>query len=65
MVAEVHRFVGDVVLAGDGRLETLLTAHRHATPEGLTRAVVDDVRRHSGGEPQSDDITALALRYHG
>jgi phosphoserine phosphatase RsbU/P len=56
---------GDGTLFSDRRLETVLTTHRQATPEGLTRAVVDDVRRHSGGEPQSDDITALALRYHG
>jgi serine phosphatase RsbU (regulator of sigma subunit) len=55
----------DGTLFSDRRLETVLTTHRQATPEGLTRAVVDDVRRHSGGEPQSDDITALALRYHG
>lgn len=56
---------GDDRLFSDSRLEASLTAHHHATPEGLIRAVVDDVRRHSAGVPQSDDITALAVRYHG
>ena len=28
-------------------------------------AVIDEVRRYSASVPQSDDITALALRYHG
>jgi len=56
---------GDGTLFSDPRLEALLTTHRHATPEGITRAVVDEVRRYSASVPQSDDITAMALRYNG
>jgi sigma-B regulation protein RsbU (phosphoserine phosphatase) len=55
----------DGALFSDPRLEAVLAAHGEATPEGITRAVIDEVRRYSASVPQSDDITALALRYHG
>ena len=55
----------DGALFSDPRLETILATHGGATPEALTRAVIDEVRRYSASVPQSDDITALALRYHG
>ena len=55
----------DGALFSDPRLETVLAAHGDSTPEAITRAVIDEVRRYSASVPQSDDITALALRYHG
>jgi len=55
----------DGMLFSDPRLAAVLAAHGHATPEAVTRAVIDEVRRYSADVPQSDDMTALALRYHG
>jgi len=50
-------------LFSDFRLEAVLAAHGRATPEAVTRAVVDEVRRYAARVPQSDDITAMAVRY--
>ena len=36
-----------------------------ATPAGIIESVIDEVRAFAGGTPQSDDLTALALRYLG
>lgn len=55
----------DGTLFSDPRPEALLAAYGRATPEAMTRAVIDEVRRYSASVPQSDDITTLALRYHG
>ncbi len=47
----------------DRRLETLLTASAGATAEATIRAAVGAVREFAAGAPQSDDVTAVALRY--
>jgi sigma-B regulation protein RsbU (phosphoserine phosphatase) len=48
-------------LFGPARLEAVLR-HGAPTAEGLVRAVVDAVREFAAGAPQSDDVTALAVR---
>jgi serine phosphatase RsbU (regulator of sigma subunit) len=52
-------------LFSDTRLEAVLTAHGRATPEVVTRAVVDEVRDYAASVPQSDDITAMAVCFRG
>jgi len=52
-------------LFSDQRLAALLGEVNAATPEQVIRGVVESVKRHSGETPQSDDITALAVRYRG
>ena len=52
-------------LFSERRLEEFLASVNDASPEELTNALVNEVRRFSGGAPQSDDITILALRYWG
>ena len=47
----------------DERLREALRRADSAGPEGLVRAVLEEVRRFSAGAPQADDETALALRY--
>jgi sigma-B regulation protein RsbU (phosphoserine phosphatase) len=46
-------------------LEAVLGRAGGAGPEELVRDVLGAVRRFAGAAPQSDDLTALALRYHG
>ena len=52
-------------LFSDARLHTALGQYGQAPPETLVRAVMDEVSRYAGGVAQSDDITALAVRYRG
>ena len=47
------------------RLAALLREHHAATPSHLIRAVVRAVMDHADDTPLADDLTALALRYHG
>src|SRR5262249_29288379 len=56
---------GDGRLFTDDRLRRFLHGVHHASPAQIVRDVINDVKRHSGDTPQSDDITALALRYRG
>ncbi|MCC6197027.1 MAG: serine/threonine-protein phosphatase, partial [Burkholderiales bacterium] len=44
------------------RLEDVLRSVAVASPRSVVTAVVDAVRGFAGGEPQSDDIAALAVR---
>ena len=53
------------VLFSEERLEELLGEVKDQAPEDIVRRVVGDVRRHAGGVPQSDDVTVMAIRYHG
>ncbi len=46
-------------------LEGALRRCDRSTPECLVRCVLDEVRRFTAGAPQSDDLTAAALRYAG
>jgi serine phosphatase RsbU (regulator of sigma subunit) len=52
-------------LFSDARLHAALGLHGHAAPEALVRAVIDEVNLYAGGVAQSDDITALAIRFRG
>jgi serine phosphatase RsbU (regulator of sigma subunit) len=52
-------------LYGEERLEALLDAMPTAGPEELVGKVVAEVDRFADGADQSDDITCLALTYHG
>ena len=52
-------------LYSDQRLAALLSQADGAPPQQLIRSVVDSVKQYCGETPQSDDITALALRYRG
>ncbi len=56
---------GAKALYSDERLEGTLLAHASEGTERLVQAVLEDVRSHTAGEPQSDDITLLALEYRG
>jgi sigma-B regulation protein RsbU (phosphoserine phosphatase) len=50
---------------GDDRLEAYLRAHCLEPAEELVSGLQRDVQEFAAGAPQSDDITALALRYLG
>jgi phosphoserine phosphatase RsbU/P len=52
-------------LYSDQRLAQFLGAHRSSAPRQIVGDLVGDVRSFAGAAPQSDDITALALRYFG
>ena len=49
----------------DQRLADLLSNSSAQIPNELTLEILDDVRGHQGNAEQSDDITLLALQYHG
>jgi phosphoserine phosphatase RsbU/P len=46
-------------------LQGALASWDRSAPEVLVGGVLEEVRRFGGGVPQSDDLTALALRYAG
>ena len=50
---------------GYQRVLELLNREPEATPSVLIQTVKQAVDRFSGGEPQSDDITMLSLKYYG
>ena len=50
---------------GEERLDSLLARIDQADCEGVTSLVLDHVREFAGDNPQSDDITCVAVRYHG
>lgn len=52
-------------LYGEERLETLVNENRHALPEELLSAVLENVKQYQGEAEQFDDITMLILRYNG
>lgn len=52
-------------LYGDGRLLSFLQQKCRRNARGVLEALAQDVRAHAAGAPQSDDITALVVRYHG
>jgi sigma-B regulation protein RsbU (phosphoserine phosphatase) len=52
-------------LFSDQRLAAFLGESNGGAPEQLIRGAIDAVKRHCGATPQSDDITALAVRYLG
>jgi serine phosphatase RsbU (regulator of sigma subunit) len=52
-------------LYGEERLYTVLEKYKDVTPEELCDEVKKDVDAFAGEAPQFDDITMLALKYHG
>ncbi len=50
---------------GRPRLAEVLAAHAGAGPEDLLAAVLAAVRRFEAGQPPSDDLTCVALRFRG
>jgi phosphoserine phosphatase RsbU/P len=52
-------------LYSDERLAQFLETNRRSDPRQIIGDLVSDVRHFAGEEPQSDDITVLALRYFG
>jgi sigma-B regulation protein RsbU (phosphoserine phosphatase) len=52
-------------LFSETRLQVVLEKANGRTVSEMIRSVVTEVRAFAGGTPQSDDITALALRYLG
>jgi serine phosphatase RsbU (regulator of sigma subunit) len=50
---------------GEDRLSASIARAPKQEPDSLIAAVVADVQLWAGGEPQSDDITALSVRWRG
>lgn len=48
---------------GDDRLSACVKGNRAADPSGIVETLLATVREFSGGAIQTDDVTALALRY--
>jgi sigma-B regulation protein RsbU (phosphoserine phosphatase) len=55
----------DAIEFGEDRLLTCIDAHRGAKAAVLLDSVIDAVRAFTVGAEQSDDLTALVLRYSG
>src|SRR5262249_37321923 len=55
----------DHVFYGIARLRALLASSRQATAKDLVELVRADIRRFATGADQADDITLLALSWHG
>jgi phosphoserine phosphatase RsbU/P len=49
----------------DDRLIACANAHRGAAPQQVLDALLADVHAFCAGEPQSDDVTAVLVRYNG
>lgn len=49
----------------DDRLIACAKAHRGETPQQVLEALLADVHAFCAGQPQSDDITAVLVRYNG
>jgi serine phosphatase RsbU (regulator of sigma subunit)/pSer/pThr/pTyr-binding forkhead associated (FHA) protein len=50
---------------GESRIVTIVEANKTLQPKQLLEALFADVREFARGAPQSDDITAMVLRYGG
>ena len=48
---------------GETRIVSLVEANKSLEPTQLLEALFADVREFTRGAPQSDDITAMVLRY--
>jgi sigma-B regulation protein RsbU (phosphoserine phosphatase) len=55
----------DHVFYGITRLKALLASSREATARALVELVRADIRRFATGADQADDITLVALSWHG
>jgi serine phosphatase RsbU (regulator of sigma subunit) len=54
---------GEGEFFGEGRVESFLSRHGKADAHEMVDGVFNEVKSFTGGAPQSDDITVLALRY--
>jgi sigma-B regulation protein RsbU (phosphoserine phosphatase) len=61
-VTEAMNEKGD--LFTDERLLEKCTAFRHATVKEMIAGILQEVRKHAGSRPQSDDIAMMMIRYH-
>jgi serine phosphatase RsbU (regulator of sigma subunit)/pSer/pThr/pTyr-binding forkhead associated (FHA) protein len=50
---------------GESRIVSVVEHHKNLEPRQLLEALFADVREFARGAPQSDDITAMVLRYGG
>ena len=50
---------------GEARLEQLLVRDSASTAESTIRSIVDAVTAFEEGTPQSDDVTVIAVKFHG
>jgi serine phosphatase RsbU (regulator of sigma subunit) len=50
---------------GESRIVSVVEKHKGLDPKQLLEALFADVREFARGAPQSDDITAMVLRYGG
>ena len=50
---------------GEARIVTVVQRNASAEPQQLLEALFADVREFATGAAQSDDITAMVLRYRG
>ena len=50
---------------GDSRITEVARAHFDHEPSVLLEALLSSVRTFATGAPQSDDVTALVVRYRG
>jgi phosphoserine phosphatase RsbU/P len=50
---------------GDERLERLLLDNRHRSAAEIFDTLMEDLRRHTAGAPQHDDITLIVCKYSG
>lgn len=50
---------------GEGRIVDVIRRHHDVSPQQMLEALFTDVRNFAKGAAQSDDITALVLRYGG
>lgn len=55
----------DRKLFGAPRVEAFLARSAGQSAPELIEGIIDEVRRFTGGAPQSDDQTAIAVRYQG
>ena len=62
-VSEAMSVSGDEY--GESRIVACVERHKNVEPPQLLEALFADVRDFTRGAPQSDDITAMVLRYGG
>jgi len=62
-VSEAMSVSGDEY--GEGRIISCVERNKTVEPRQLLEALFTDVREFTRGAPQSDDITAMVLRYGG
>jgi sigma-B regulation protein RsbU (phosphoserine phosphatase) len=48
----------------DERLLKKCTAFQRATVKEMITGILQEVRKHAGSRPQSDDIAMMMIRYH-